>query len=96
MCSGLGGAGIVDFFLMGTRGLGLQGRRVRRLGQSMDVDCLGGKKRVLVPFDHRFRVMFLCNFQKEKTMAHLHIYREITVISNHQIITLLCTPAPDS
>ena len=27
-------------------------------------DLLGGKKRLFVPVDHRFRLIFLCNFKK--------------------------------
>ena len=29
-------------------------------------DLLGGNKRVLVPLDHQFQVIFLCNFEKKK------------------------------
>ena len=40
------------------------GLRVLRLGQSRMGDLLGGKKRVLVPVDHWFQLIFCCNFKR--------------------------------
>ena len=48
-------------------------------------DLLGGKKRVLVPVDHQFRVILLCNFPKKKKVMQ-SLSADITSLPNLSLI----------